>query len=787
VSFKQWHDAGFTSELLPIIPPSATLTDGSTVREHHKGKTPGVKTQAGTWSGLGGRWSVELKATEPLLKKWSRWKASVGLQSRYFLGLDIDVEDAELVAAIQDLALEYLGLAPVRYREGSPRRLRMYCLAADHAPIAKMRVSWDRDGLREAVELLGDGQQYVVEGEHPKGGQYLWDEAPGAYDVTPISAEWLGQFFEALRDLLHHSHGISTKHIVAGSANGTRKSLDDESLHAPTPQHVLDVLKVWKPDDMAHDEYVQAVAAIKAALGPDREQHFADMLEWSPGVRSQEYDEARKRWDSVTDSALGWEWLAAQGRPYGYSGDAQDDFDDGTNPSAAIPATPLEKSQAKYIYVAKQHRYFNLAAFELFNDAQFNADNTHLAPYGSSGQQSAVAIFQNALNTRKATIATYRPGKELLIWDETETGLQVLALNMWRPSKIVPAQGATLEQIAPWHDVFVALFGEPGTAAYEHFMNWLAFALQNPGIKINHAPVLLGGQGIGKDTVLVPFFEAMGEHNVKGVSVERLQGQFHDYLLGSVCYVNEMQNFERKELYNRLKEPIAAPPLWLTVNLKNQQPFVIPNIHQWIVSTNYEDAISLDDDDRRFWVHRCLLETPRDREFYARAHKFYAAGGLELVAGWLMHRDVSAFDPKAKPPESEAKREMIANSAPAAQRWLGEQFEEGGHYEHRAILTARECIEHARSDFNSPTAVAASVRERHCTAALKRAGFVTLPHKVKLPGKGGVARLWVRKGSAVLLSQLEPSDLSRRYEDDKKAPRLTALNTAAPIGSTGQG
>jgi hypothetical protein len=52
--FRPWHRADFTSELLPIIPPTSTLTAGSTVREADKGKVPGVKTQAGTWSGLGG-------------------------------------------------------------------------------------------------------------------------------------------------------------------------------------------------------------------------------------------------------------------------------------------------------------------------------------------------------------------------------------------------------------------------------------------------------------------------------------------------------------------------------------------------------------------------------------------------------------------------------------------------------------------------------------------------------------------------------------------------------------
>lgn len=56
--FRRWYEAGFTSELLPIIPPDAKLREGSSVRPEHRGKTPGIRNADGTFSGLSGKWSA---------------------------------------------------------------------------------------------------------------------------------------------------------------------------------------------------------------------------------------------------------------------------------------------------------------------------------------------------------------------------------------------------------------------------------------------------------------------------------------------------------------------------------------------------------------------------------------------------------------------------------------------------------------------------------------------------------------------------------------------------------
>ena len=59
----------------------------------------------------------------------------------------------------------------------------------------------------------------------------------------------------------------------------------------------------------------------------------------------------------------------------------------------------------------------------------------------------------------------------------------------------------------------------PGHAS--HIVHWLAQRVQRPAEKINHALVLGGNQGIGKDTLLEPVKRAVGAWNFNEVSPQQ--------------------------------------------------------------------------------------------------------------------------------------------------------------------------------------------------------------------------------------------------------------------------
>jgi hypothetical protein len=171
--FKRWRDAGFP-DLIPIIPPDAKLSPSSKIRPEDRGKSPGRMNGEGTWGGFAWR---RHQTTERELVKWTKDGAGIGLRAARFPGLDIDVLHKDLAELIEAEAKQILGPAPCRIG-CAPKRLLPYRTAAPFS-VRKIFFRVAEDGAEYKVELLGDGQQYVVAGLHPETKRpYRWDQLP---------------------------------------------------------------------------------------------------------------------------------------------------------------------------------------------------------------------------------------------------------------------------------------------------------------------------------------------------------------------------------------------------------------------------------------------------------------------------------------------------------------------------------------------------------------------------------------------------------------------------------
>lgn len=281
--FERYAAAGFTSELLPILPPDAEIHPDSPGRENllvSRGKVPG-RLRPGGWFGFG-KWPAHI-ATFEELATWTVWGSGVGLQGRKYPGLDIDVDQGELADAIEISALFDLGLAPCRFGRGA-RRLLVFAgpglrkrrlafrlpvghdkpatrhlgvpgrihdrrqddlLAEGRAEDGRLSVADDRaDGPVHAVELLAEGQQYVVEGVHPKTGKpYYWrdDARPVSSDLVIVTPEQIDAWFVSLEAMLI-ARGCEIVERSAG-ASGSGDAVWQGGLEAPSLDAVARALQ----------------------------------------------------------------------------------------------------------------------------------------------------------------------------------------------------------------------------------------------------------------------------------------------------------------------------------------------------------------------------------------------------------------------------------------------------------------------------------------------------------------------------------------------------------------
>lgn len=362
------------TQLVSVIPPRAQLAHTSKIKPHSLGKCPGLRGSDGRWFGYGD-WRKRTPTLDDVVA-WQAAGASVGINAARFPGLDIDCLDQDLAETIEALAQQILGPAPRRIGN-PPRRLLVY---RTEEPFAKMRLTFDVDGVEQAVEFLGEGQQYVAVGAHPKAGtQYHWDRDPlaqGVEGLTCITRDQADDFLQALKIELER-RGLKVTRWGDGRPPSDQTAVDQERLLAPSIPQLREAVRLIPntselfPD---RDTYMEMCFAIKAASMLDEPAGLEIWLDWTArwedGVNDT--DVVVSDWDGIKPPfRLGWDYLGSRARPFGFN-DASDDFgvptDDGeiSSRNTLGPAfsdqwlalTIAERLAARVRYVATKPKWY---------------------------------------------------------------------------------------------------------------------------------------------------------------------------------------------------------------------------------------------------------------------------------------------------------------------------------------------------------------------------------------------------------------------------------------------
>jgi len=151
------------------------------------------------------------------------------------------------------------------------------------------------------------------------------------------------------------------------------------------------------------------------------------------------------------------------------------------------------------------------------------------------------------------------------------------------------------------------------------------------------------------------------------VSPQQILGRFNGFLKSVVLRVSEARDlgeFDRFAFYDHMKSITAAPPDVLRIDEKNRQEYAIPNVCGVIITTNHKsDGIYLPADDRRHFVAWSDLDKSAfDAAYWTGLWQWYAKGGFDVVAHYLQNLDLSGFNPKAPPPQTNAFFEIVNSS-----------------------------------------------------------------------------------------------------------------------------
>jgi hypothetical protein len=333
----------------------------------------------------------------------------------------------------------------------------------------------------------------------------------------------------------------------------------------------------------------------------------------------------------------------------------------------------VEKNEwfERFAYVQTDDAFFDMTDRREVSRNTFNALYRHIdckSIHNAKRRIEAATSFdenRQGKGAKSLVGITYAAGASVLVAREG----QVYG-NRWRDARPAPVAGDVSMWLAHVERMIPERFER------EHLLNALAHKVQFPGHKINHAILLGGNHGSGKDTLFAPFFWAIGgpsKHNCSLVKNEELTSQWGYALECEVMEIAELRQAEAKDrraLENTLKPIIAAPPELLMVNRKGLHPYMALNRVFVIAFSNERVAISIPSEDRRWFV--LWADAPKLPEAQAVSlwNWYQRQGGFEAVAHYLHTRDVSAWNPNAAPPMTEAKSIMVEHGMSGAESFL---------------------------------------------------------------------------------------------------------------------
>lgn len=239
------------------------------------------------------------------------------------------------------------------------------------------------------------------------------------------------------------------------------------------------------------------------------------------------------------------------------------------------------------------------------------------------------------------------------------------AHNLWTGWGVEPAEG----EIGPWTEIMDNVFGDI-IDARAWFDMWCAYPFQRPGAKLLTAVVFWGGQGIGKSVTGETLIRLYGESNSSRVSSDQLHSQFNSWAARKqFILAEEVASTERRADANRLKDMITRRRV--TVNEKFQPTYTLDDHANYLLTSNAADPLLLEDDDRRFFVHRVVggrLSTAWGKRY----DRWLINGGASHLMYHLIYNvDTRAFRPKDPAPMTQSKLDAIEASKSDLELFLG--------------------------------------------------------------------------------------------------------------------
>ena len=539
------------------------------------------------------------------------------------------------------------------------------------APIKKKRSAefQDASGTKHAVEVLGEGQQFVAFGTHPTAGtDYKWYGSGLTdtrwQDLPEITEDLAAAFVEYFEKVAAEMGWELVRTGVSGSTVDLDGIAHIKPKHDITDDDLRSKLDTIDPD-ATHDDWVAVGMALHHQYdGLDEGWLMWD--EWSQGGSKYKEGECERRY-STFDSTGRIPKTVATILSMSKEIEAE---------KVVEEKLPKMLDQWAFVQVEGSARVIredltkdNIVLYKL-EDLKKEHMNCRVLG-GTEDRPKLINLVDTWLESPMRR--TYASGLTFL--PEVDT---VSSYNLWRGWSYEPVDG----DVSPWLDFVTNVVADGNASHANYIISWAAQMVQQPTNKVGVGLVLRGRKGTGK----TKFGELLGglvkAHHQIVSRAEHVTGNFNRHLEDTLLLqADEAYWAGAKSSEGALKDLLTNDTI--TIERKGVDAYTAPNYTRVLFTSNDDFVVPASLDERRFAVFDVGLSQQQNSNYFSSLDNWYNTGGASHLLHYLKNFDLSTCNVRVVP-QTEALQDQKLETLDSVNQWLYNCLQ-AGEFRHQSV------------------------------------------------------------------------------------------------------
>lgn len=505
---------------------------------------------------------------------------------------------------------------------------------------------------------------------------------PGSLHMkaAPVTVQWIAGSGRA------YSQAELDAQLATVSAGPDLIALGDASLAAPDLAWAVYALNKIDPNTLGREDWIKLSASFKQAAWSHADDATVTQAwrDWCARYAKNDVAENAKNWRSIRQTKTGWNYLAKVSGAlpeYKFGGVSVA----GQVPAVGTPAEPGDGSApigpfltpeqqrehfAGCLYIERMgriltpsRRYMDPGKF----NASFGGPVFILDQSGAKVTDEPWKAATRGQVYRVARVDHTRFLPQMAPGAIVPDDLGRLGVNTYRPANVRMVPG----DVSPFVNHLRLII--PTERDIRILINFFAHIVQRPGIKAFWAPVIQSSEGAGKGIILEALTYAVGSIYVHAPNAKELVdagSKFNSWMLDKLLIIaNEIRVDDKRDMLDALKPMITE--LRMEFQSKGIDQEMNDNVANWIMFTNFKDAIPIKASDRRYAIFYSTIQSNADLAarnmgggYFPKLYAWLRSGGAAHIAHWLANWPIEPeFDPAG-----DAHRAPVTSSTEEALR-----------------------------------------------------------------------------------------------------------------------